>query len=78
MSWKAVSDDLPETFIKTGNNKFRFNLDCAEVFIERPRPLDCQAAACSDYKHHGTIKILVGISTAGFITFLCLCYGGRA
>ena len=32
----------------------------------------------SDYKSHNTIKILVGISPTGFITFLSSCYGGRA
>ena len=32
---------MPEAFIKTGNNKCRVILDCAEVFTERPKPLDC-------------------------------------
>ena len=52
---------MPEKFIKTENNKCRFILDCAEVSAERPKPLDCQAAIWSDYKHHNTIKLLVGI-----------------
>ena len=41
---EAIQDNLPEAFIKTENNKCRVILDCAEVFIERPKPLDCQAA----------------------------------
>ena len=41
---EAIRDNLPEAFIKTGNNKCRVILDCAEVFIERPKSLDCQAA----------------------------------
>ena len=40
----AIPDNLPEAFIKTENNKCRVILDYAEVFIERPKPLDCQAA----------------------------------
>ena len=40
--------------------------------------LDCQAATWSDYKHHNTIKVLVGISLSSFITFLSSCYGGWA
>ena len=32
----AIGDNLPEAFIKTGNNKSRVILDCAEFFIERP------------------------------------------
>ena len=73
---KAIRDNLPEAFIKIGNNKSRVILDCAEVFIERPKPLDCQAATWSDYKHHNIIKFLVGISPSSIITFLSPCYGG--
>ena len=31
-----------------------------------------------DYKHHNTLKFLVGIAPSGYITFLSDCYGGRA
>ena len=40
---EAIRDNLPEAFIKTGNNKCRIILDCAEFIIERTKPLDCQA-----------------------------------
>ena len=73
----AVRDNLPEAFIKTENNKCRVILDCAWVFIKRPKPLDCQAATWSDYKHHNTIKFFENISPSGFITFLRSCYGGQ-
>ena len=72
----AIRDNFPESFIKTGNNKCRVIL-WAEVFTERPKPLDCQAASWSDYKHHITIKFLVAISPSGFTTFLISCYGSR-
>ena len=75
---EAIRNNLPEAFIKTENNKCRVILDCPEVFFERPKLLDGQAATWSDYKHHNTIKFLVGISSSGFITFLSSCYGGRA
>ena len=39
--------------------------------------MDCQAATCSDYKHHNTIKFFENISPSGFITFLRSCYGGQ-
>ena len=74
----AIRDNLPEAFIKTGNSKCSVILDCAEVFIERPKPLDCQAANWFYCKHHNTIKFLVHISPSGFITFLSSWYGGRA
>ena len=69
---------MPQAFIKTGKNKCRVILECAEVLTERPKPLGCQAETWSDYKHHNTRKNLVGISPSGFITFLSSCYGGRA
>ncbi|XP_065654622.1 uncharacterized protein LOC136081249 [Hydra vulgaris] len=31
-----------------------------------------------DYKHHNTVKVLIGISPNGYITFQSKCYGGRA
>ena len=76
--WEAIRDNLSEAFIKIANNKCWVILDCAEVFIERPKPLDCQAATWSDYKHHNIIKFLVGISPSSIITFLSPCYGGWA
>ena len=69
---------MPEAFIKTGSNKCRVILDCTDVFTERPKSLNCQAATCSDYKYHNTIKSLVGYSPTCFITFLNSCYGCRA
>ena len=69
---------MSETFVKTRNNNCRDIPACVEVFIERPKSLDFQAATWSDYKHHNTIKFVVGISPSGFITFLSSCYVGRA
>ncbi|XP_065645607.1 uncharacterized protein LOC136076070 [Hydra vulgaris] len=37
-----------------------------------------QAVTWSDYKHHNTVKVLIGIAPNGYITFLSKCYGGRA
>ena len=68
MPREAIRDNLPKAFIKTGNNKCRVILDCAEVFIERPKSLDRQPATWSDYKQHNTIKL----------PFLSSCHGGRA
>ena len=63
---EVIQDNLLEVFIKTGNNKCRVIVDCAEVFIERPKPLDCQAATWSEYKYQNSIKFLVAISPSGF------------
>ena len=66
---EAIPDNSSEAFVKTGNNKSRVILDCAEVLIERPKPMDCQAGTWSDYKQYNTIKTLAGISPSGFLTF---------
>ena len=75
---EAVRINLPGVFIKAGYKKCPVVLDCAEVFIERQKSLINQACTWSEYKHHNTIKFLVGISPTGYITFLSDCYGGRA
>ena len=49
-----------------------------EVFIERWKKHDAQAATWPDYISHYTIKFLIGISRGGFITFLSDKYGDRA
>ena len=58
-------ESMPGAFIKTGNNKCRVLLDCAEDFIERSKSLDCQASTWSDYKHHDNIKFQFGSSLFG-------------
>ena len=73
-----IRDNLPESFVKKGHSKCRVILDCSEVFIERPKSLKSQAKTWSDYKHHNTIKFLIGIAPNGFITFLSSCYGDRS
>ena len=75
---ESLRDNLPEVFVKTGHSKCRVIIDCAEVFIERSKSLVNQAVTWSDYKHHNTLKFLIGISPTGYITFLSCCYGGRA
>ena len=58
---EPIRDNLPETSVKTGNNKCRVILDCAEVIIDRSKSLNFQAATWCDYKHHDTITYFVGI-----------------
>ena len=40
-------------------------LGCFEVFIERP---SARASTWSNYKHHNTAKVLIGISPQGVIS----------
>ena len=73
----VILEHLPAKF-KKHHPKIRCVIDCSEVFIEKPKAVDIQAATWSDYKKHNTVKFLIGISSIGFITFLSDCYGGRA
>ncbi len=36
-------------------------IDCFEVFVERPSNLLARAITWSFYKHHNTVKVLIGI-----------------
>lgn len=73
----TIKNNLPQQF-KKKCPRLRCIIDCTEIFIERPRSMDLQAETWSDYKKHNTIKLLVGITPNGHISFLSKVYGGRA
>lgn len=53
-------------------------IDCSEVFIEIPSDLMARAAQVwSNYKHHSTIKFLIGITPQGTVSYISKCAGGR-
>ena len=52
-------------------------IDCFEVFIERPTNLMARAQTWSNYKHHNTVKFLIGISPQGAVTYISKAWGGR-
>ena len=74
---ESITENLPEIFPKPGYGKCRVTIDCAEVFIERPKSFSPQATAWLDYKQHNTFRFLVGNTPTRFISFLCSCYEGR-
>lgn len=52
-------------------------IDCFEVFIEKPSNLVARAQTFSSYKHHNTIKILIGITPQGTICYVSKAWEGR-
>jgi len=52
-------------------------IDCFEVFCERSSDLLARAQTYSNYKHHNTIKFLIGISPQGVISYVSKGWGGR-
>ena len=52
-------------------------IDCFELFIERPMNLLARAQTYSSYKHHNTVKYLIGITPQGTVSFISDGWGGR-
>ena len=52
-------------------------IDCFEVFIDRPSNLLGRASTWSSYKHHNTVKVLLGIAPHGVVSFVSVAWGGR-
>ncbi len=52
-------------------------LDCFEIFCERPRDLMARAQTYSNYKHHNTIKFLIGITPPSVISYVSKGWGGQ-
>ena len=71
--WKT----MPMCFQYAFGRKVTLVIDCFEVFIERPTNLLARAQTFSSYKHHNTIKILIGITPQGTVSFVSLVWGGR-
>ena len=68
---------MPMCFKYAFGNKVTVIIDCFEVFIEKPTNLLARAQTFSSYKHHNTIKVLIGITPQGSISFVSEVWGGR-
>jgi hypothetical protein len=73
----ALRVSMPTSFQKF-YKKCCIIIDCTEIFIEQPSDLLARAKTWSQYKHHNTIKFLIGITPQGTVSFLSKCWGGRA
>ncbi|XP_065055322.1 uncharacterized protein LOC135683866 [Rhopilema esculentum] len=80
ISWPEREDlwnTMPQCFQYAFGKKTTMIIDCFEVFIERPSNLLVRAQTFSNYKHHNTIKVLIGITPQGSISFVSEAWGGR-
>ena len=66
---------MPKEFAQYATT--RIILDCTELFIQRPSAMLAQSETWSDYKHHNTWKLLVGVTPNGQVTFLSDIWGGH-
>ena len=52
-------------------------IDCLEIFLDRPSHLFAQAQTYSSYKHHNTVKYLIGITPQRTVSYISEGWGGR-
>lgn len=71
--WKT----RPMHFQYTFGRKVTVIIDCFKVFINKPTNLLARAQTFSSYKHHNTIKVLIGITPQGTVSFVSEAWGGR-
>lgn len=76
-SAETVKRNLPENYPSKYRDT-RIILDCTEFFTVKPRNCTAQAVIYSSYKHHNTVKLLVGITPTGLISFVSNVHGGNA
>ena len=73
----ALRKTMPECFKASFGSSVAVIIDCFEIFTERPSNLLARAATWSNYKHHNTSKVLLGITPQGTISFVSECWGGH-
>ena len=74
---QSLRKTMPDCFSASFGDKVAVIIDCFECFIERPSSLLARASTWSQYKHHNTVKFLIGIAPQGVITYISDAWGGR-
>ncbi|XP_072387116.1 uncharacterized protein [Diabrotica undecimpunctata] len=69
--------NVPGCFKEAFQEKTTVIIDCFEVFIEKPESYLTQQQCWSNYKHHHTIKYLIGITPQRTICYISSGWGGR-
>ena len=74
---ESLIRSMPQCFQFSFGTKITVIIDCFEIFIEKPTNLFARAQTFSSYKHHITMKVLIGITPQGSISFVSEAWGGR-
>ena len=72
----ALKKTMPMVFRKHFPNCVVI-IDCFDIFLERPTHLLARAQTYSSYKHHNTVKYLIGITPQGTVSFISEAWGGQ-
>ena len=75
-SMDTIRKQMPESFRLNFPNT-RIIIDCTEIYILRPSDPDAQHKTYSSYKPSNTIKVLVGITPSGGISFVSKAWTGN-
>jgi len=70
-----IMANLPKCF--TDMPQVRIVIDATEFFCEKPSSLVAQNLTWSEYKHHNTFKVLIGVAPNGLVTFISRVWGGH-
>ena len=73
--WHVVRKYMPEVF-KSEYPNTGLILDATEFSVNRPSSLLSQACTFSAYKNRNTVKVLVGITPSGAVSFVSEVYEG--
>ena len=74
---EALQKSMPECFQVSFGKKVAVILDCFEIFTERPSNLEARSYTWSSYKHHNTVKVLLGTTPQGVVSFVSDTWEGR-
>ncbi|WAR19585.1 hypothetical protein MAR_001423 [Mya arenaria] len=74
---ESLQKTMPMQFREHFGKKCAVIIDCFEVFIDKPSNMLARAETWSSYKHHNTVKFLIGITPQGVISYISNAWGGR-
>ena len=80
LKWPSRDDLLaatPMSFRQHFKSKVAVIVDCFEVFCHKPKNHWAKAETFSSYKHHNTVKFLIGVTPQGVISFVSKAWRGR-
>jgi len=74
---ESLYTSMPLCFKREWGSSVAVIIDCFEVFTDRSSSLLARASTWSQYKHHNTVKFLIGITPQGTISYISPAYVGR-
>ena len=67
---------MPRCFFDSFGRKTTVIIDCFKVFMDRPTNRLSRAQTFSGYKHHNSLKVLIGLTPQGTVCFVSEAWGG--